>query len=144
LFIPSAVFQYSSPWWSRWFKATHKALSFFPEHILVTNWKGENRQLNWECVSSLPDITSRLWFKKVSLSSSDGGVSFAGLTKKEVERIQRAFNRHWYTAKATSVHAFITQIDEQIAQKGYFRTSHWSAMQIKGIHLLVRSTLHIH
>lgn len=96
---------------------------------MVTNWQGENSQLNWDCVSTLPDITSRLWFKKVSVSSADGGVSFAGLTKKEVERLQRAFNLHWYTAKATSVHSFITQIDERIAQKGYFRTSHWSAMQ---------------
>lgn len=95
----------------------------------MTNWLGQNRQLNWDCVSTLPDITSRLWFKKVSLSSADGGVSFAGLTKKEIERLQRAFNLHWYTAKATYVHAFITQIDERIAQKGYFRTSHWSAMQ---------------
>jgi hypothetical protein len=61
--MPSSVFQYSSPWWARWFKATHKTLSFSPEYIVVTNWQGENSQLNWDCVSTIPDINSITKFR---------------------------------------------------------------------------------
>lgn len=116
---------YNCPWWGKWLKSEVASLSLDPYGIVLKKWEETSSSILWKDIDQPPIVRSWWIFNFVTLSIS-GKKTYLRFINSDFARYGfLQISRAWYTPRISQIKLFLSELEEELRQDGYCRSSKW-------------------